>query len=120
MKKTILIVDNDESTCRSLSKALSDKYITCIAFNGKEALNILSQNKDIKLILTDIMMPEMDGIELIEKARFTNKNINMIVITGYSSVESAVTSMRKGACDYFAKPVDLNRLETSIENALEK
>lgn len=119
MKKTILIVEDDKNTSESVAKALSNNYITLAASNGQIAMETLNKNEDIDLVLTDMMMPEMDGIELLERVRSLNNDIAVILITGYSSIESAVEAMRKGAYDYLTKPVDLNKLEITIKNAIE-
>ena len=63
MKKSILIVDDDKSTCSSIAKALSNDYKIHTAFNGNDALNILNKNKEIQIILTDVVMPEMSGLD---------------------------------------------------------
>ena len=75
MKHSILIVDDEVLICNSLERLLSDKYIIFKAFNGKEAIDIIGQNSNIDVVLSDIMMPVMDGFELIEKVRFENKDI---------------------------------------------
>src|SRR3990167_2200320 len=119
MKKSILIVDDDRTTRESTAKVLSNDYITHTASDGHKAIDILDKNEDIDIVLTDMMMPEMDGIELLEKIRSTNNDVTVILITGHSSIESAVDAMRKGAYDYLTKPIDLTKLEITIKNALE-
>ncbi|MEF9476305.1 MAG: sigma-54 dependent transcriptional regulator [Candidatus Mariimomonas ferrooxydans] len=119
MKRAILIADDDKNTREAVAKALSADYITYTAANGQEALALLDKNEDIDIILTDMMMPKISGIELLEKIRSTNNDVIVIFITGYSSIESAVEAMRGGAYDYITKPLDLNKLEITIKNALE-
>ncbi|MBI4687621.1 MAG: sigma-54-dependent Fis family transcriptional regulator [Nitrospirae bacterium] len=119
MKKSILIVDDDKNTREGMARTLSANYATYTATNGIEALSVLGKNEDIDMVLTDLMMPEMDGIELLEKIRPASNDIVVIMITGFSSIESAVDAMRKGAYDYITKPIDLNKLEITIKNALE-
>lgn len=120
MKKSILIVDDDRNTCISIGKALSKNYITHTASNGQEALDILYKNRDIQIILTDIIMPEMNGLELLEKIHFLNNKKIVIMITGYTELESAMEAKHLGVYDYISKPVDLDRLEASLKNAFEK
>ncbi len=120
MKKSILIVDDDKSTCRSIAKALSNDYKIHTAFNGHEALDILRMNKEIQIILTDVVMPEMNGLELLEKIHLKNNQKIVIMITGYTELESTIEAKNMGAHDYLMKPVDLNKLEASIKNAFEK
>lgn len=119
MKNSILIVDDDKNTREAVVNALSHDYITYTASNGQKAMDILNEHGDIDLVLTDLMMPEMDGIELLEKIHSINNDVTIVMITGYSTIESAVDAMRKGVYDYITKPVDLNKLEITIKNALE-
>lgn len=119
MKAGVLIVDDEKTVRDSLAKYLSNDYMTYTAANGHEAINKVSENSDIEVILSDMKMPEMDGIELIEKIRDNNKDPVVIFITGFSTIESAVNAMRKGAYDYLTKPIDLNKLEITIKNAIE-
>jgi len=118
MKSSILIVENDKNTRESLARALSGNYIVLTASNGKEASNLLDQNQNIDIVVTDIMMYEMGGFELLERIRSTNKNINTIMITGHSDIFSAEAAINKGAYDYLSKPIKLDKLEISIKNAI--
>ena len=119
MKQSVLIVDDDKAIRENLAKYLSDDYITYTASNGIEAIKQISKNSDIEVILSDMMMPEMDGIELLEKIKESGKDVVTIFVTGFSTIESAVNAMRKGAYDYLTKPIDLNKLEITIKNAIE-
>lgn len=119
MKPSILIVDDEKTIRKNLAQYLSDNYTTYIASNGNEAFEIISENSDIEVILSDVKMPEMDGIGLLDKVKSSNKNIVTIFMTGFSTIESAVDAMKKGAFDYMTKPLDLTKLEITIKNALE-
>jgi len=119
VKPSILIVDDDRAVRENLAKYLSPDYVTYIASNGHDAIRKIQENSDIEVILSDLKMPEMDGIELLEKVKLSNKDIVTIFITGFSTIESAVDAMRKGAYDYLTKPIDLNKLEITIKNAIE-
>jgi len=118
-KVSILIVDDDRIVCSSLANYLSAEYTTYTANNGHQAIQQLNDNSDIDVILSDMIMPEMDGIELLEQVQADNKEAVVIFVTGVSTIESAVDAMRKGAYDYLTKPIDLNKLEITIKNALE-
>jgi len=119
MKASILIVDDEKVVRENLAQYLSDNYKTYTAANGNEALKIITVNNDIEVILSDIKMPEMDGIALLDKVLSSNRNIVTIFMTSFSTVESAVEAMKKGAFDYMTKPLDLTKLEITIKNALE-
>jgi DNA-binding NtrC family response regulator len=118
MEHSILIVDDEKSTRDSLAEFLSNDYIVHTASNGYDAIEKVNRHQDIKLILSDINMPEMDGIVLMEKIRSSRKDIKTIFITGTSAVITAVDVMRKGAFYFLSKPVDLNKLGTTIRTAL--
>ncbi len=119
MKTAILIVDDEKTVRENLAKYLSDQYTTYTASNGNEAIEQINKNDDIELLLSDIKMPEMDGIELLDMIKASNHKITTIFMTGYSTIESAVEAMKKGAFDYMTKPLDLNKLEITIKNAIE-
>lgn len=119
MKTSVLIVDDERSVRDNLAQYLSDEYVTYTASTGLEAVQQISENSDIEVILSDLKMPEMDGIELLEKVRESKKDIITIFMTGFSTIESAVEAMRKGAHDYLTKPLDLNKLDITIKNAIE-
>jgi DNA-binding NtrC family response regulator len=119
MKPSILIVDDEKSIRDNLAKYLSMEYTAYTAANGKEALRELADNSDIEVVLSDMKMPGMDGLELLEKVREDNIDVVVILITGFSTIESAVDAMRRGAYDYLTKPIDLNKLEITLKNAIE-
>ena len=120
MKPSILIVDDEKVICEGLSRVLSDDYETYFALNGKEALDIVSRKKNIDVMLCDIMMPEMEGTEVIEKIRSTNKEMVMIVITAVTNPKIVCAAMKKGANNFMLKPLNMPRLETAIKNAIRK
>jgi DNA-binding NtrC family response regulator len=119
MKTSILIVDDEKAIRENLAKYLSSEYVTYTASNGLEAIQTINDNSDIDLIITDLKMPDMDGMELLEKIQAGRTDIVTILATGFSTIESAVDAMRKGAYDYLTKPLDLNKLDITIKNALE-
>jgi DNA-binding NtrC family response regulator len=120
MKPSILIVDDEILIRESLTSFLSADYTVYQASNGREAIQILRGNEDIKLVLSDIKMPEMGGIKLLAEIRSDNSDIVVILMTAFSTNESVTDAMRKGAYDCLPKPLDLNKLAITIKNALEK
>jgi DNA-binding NtrC family response regulator len=115
----ILIIDDENSIRRTLREILEyEKYTVEDAASGIEALNIL-QNHEFDVILCDIKMPQMDGIETLE-AIHQQYDTPVVMISGHGTIETAVEAIKKGAYDYISKPPDLNRLLITLKNALDK
>ena len=118
MNKTILIVDDEKDLCTILSDSLSrDRYRVVTAFNGKMGLQLVKKEKP-DLILLDIKMPGMDGIEVLRKIKKMKKEIVVIMFTGYGTLETAREAMKLGAYDYVTKPVDLFLLKSLVKEVL--
>jgi len=115
---TILIVDDDKMTRQTLSLALEDHYGTVTAKDGKTALEVL-RSQEIDLVLSDLFMPGMNGIELLEHINLLPEKPAVIFITGQGTVETAVQAMKNGAYDYVTKPINIDRLSLLIEKTLE-
>ncbi|MDP2038817.1 MAG: sigma-54 dependent transcriptional regulator [Ignavibacteria bacterium] len=118
MEKQIFIIDDEESILKMLSHWVKNQwgYNVKIFTNGHDALNALSENPD--LILLDIMLPDINGNEVLGRIKQRNSNLPVIMLSAQGSVEVALESVRLGAFDYFPKPVDKNRLEPAIRNAI--
>ncbi len=119
-KRAVLIVD-DDSTIRELLEKVVKRFFfeTYIANNGQNALDVIGE-KPIDIVLVDIKLPDIDGISLIEEIKTLNPNCEVIVITGFGSVDIATQSLRKGAIDYIEKPINLDELSTALGRAVEK
>ena len=118
----ILIIEDEEPIRRVLVRILTDEdssFEIHEASNGKKGLDLI-KNDSYDLVLCDIKMPKVDGIELLQRTRKTNSTIPFIMLTGHGNIETAVESMKLGAYDFISKPPDLNRLINSVRNALEK
>ena len=116
---TILIVDDEESLRHSLKMALEEKYQLFFAKNGHEALKIIKKEA-IDLVLLDIRLPEIDGIEVLERIKDIDETIVIIMITAVLTVNTAVAAMKKGAYDYITKPFNVDELQSLVEKGLEK
>lgn len=116
-KPTILIVDDEEKIRRILKINLQGKYKILLAKNGQEAFSVL-QHEAVHLVLADLRMPELSGIDLIKKMHRSNFHIPVIIITAYGSIENAVDAMKQGAYDYILKPIKIDELELTIEKSL--
>jgi two-component system NtrC family response regulator len=119
--ETILIVDDEKNYTLILSAVLQDVgYDTLTANSGAEALEILNHaNADVDLVLTDMKMPVMDGIELLEKIKAINPHLPVIMMTAYGTVEKAVEAMQKGAYNYILKPFDNEGLIIFVKKAID-
>src|SRR5215212_8161420 len=116
----ILIIDDEKSIRKTLTEILSyEGYKIDEAGDGEEGLKKFKE-KTYDLVLCDIKMPKLDGIEFLEKAKQVNADIPIITISGHGNIETAVEAVKKGAYDYISKPPDLNRLLITIRNAMEK
>ena len=116
----ILIVDDEKAIRKTLGEILSyEGYKMDEAGDGEEALKRFKE-KSYDVVLCDIKMPKMDGIEFLERAREFNPDIPIIMISGHGTIETAVEAVKKGAYDYISKPPDLNRLLITIRNAMDK
>jgi putative nucleotidyltransferase with HDIG domain len=120
MEEQILIVDDEENICNILARRLTREGYLCVtANNGREALNYFYKNT-FSLIISDIKMPEMDGVELLKKVKSVDPNMMVIMVTAYPEIDMAVEAMRLGAYDFIIKPADLDFVVLSVKKALEK
>jgi two-component system, NtrC family, nitrogen regulation response regulator NtrX len=116
----ILIVDDERAIRNSLKDILElEKYQVDTAEDGMQALELIGKNQ-YKVVLCDIKMPEMDGIEVLAKIIEIEADIPVIMISGHGTIDTAVDAIKKGAFDYIEKPPDLNRLLITIRNAMDK
>ena len=116
----ILIIDDEKSIRNSLKEILEyEKHQTILASDGAEGINLVKQN-NFDLILCDIKMPKIDGIEVLEEIMKINPEIPVIMISGHGNIETAVEAIKKGAFDFIEKPLDLNRLLITVRNATDK
>ncbi|MDD2985884.1 sigma-54 dependent transcriptional regulator [Flavobacterium sp.] len=118
----ILIIEDEAAIRRVLTKILSeenDSYIVEDVEDGMQGLEKI-KNEDYDLVLCDIKMPKMDGVEVLEAVKKIKPEIPMVMISGHGDIETAVNTMRLGAFDYISKPPDLNRLLNTVRNALDR
>src|SRR6185436_1792128 len=116
----ILIIDDEKAIRKTLTEILSfEGYKLEEAADGEEGLKKFRE-KNYDLVLCDIKMPKLDGIEFLQKAGEINPDIPVVMISGHGNIETAVEAVKKGAFDYISKPPDLNRLLITIRNAMDK
>lgn len=117
---SILIIDDEKSIRKTLTEILSyEGYKIEEAADGEEGLKKF-RDKNFDIVLCDIKMPKIDGIEFLEKAREINDEVPIIIISGHGNIETAVEAVKKGAYDYISKPPDLNRMLITLRNAMDK
>ena len=117
----ILIVD-DELLIRDLlyDHFASRDYQISTAESAEKAIELLGNDEDYDVVLTDIKMPGMDGLELVEHIRGTRGDIPVIIMTGFPSMESAIEALRKRVYDYVIKPFNINRLSALVDAAADE
>lgn len=119
-KVQVLIVDDDYASSLLISKILQkDNYQTISFRSGVEALEFL-ERQSVDLVISDLKMEQMDGIELLQKARALDPNIAVIILTGHASIQTAIESLRLGAVDYLIKPINNEELLIRVKKALER
>jgi DNA-binding NtrC family response regulator len=116
--KKILIADDEKNMLWALKKALKDEnYRITTASDGMEAYN-MAANEEPDLMLLDLRMPKMDGLEVLKKLKEEDRNIPVVMITAHGTMESAIDAMKLGAIDYISKPFDIEELSLVINKAL--
>ena len=118
----ILVIEDEEAIRRVLLKILSEENPLYQVFEAADGLSgtELIKREDFDLVLCDIKMPKMDGVEVLEAAKKIKPEIPIVMISGHGDLETAVNTMRLGAFDYISKPPDLNRLLNTVRNALDR
>ena len=115
----ILLVDDDPNTLEALSVVLEDEgYRILMASNGEEALDQIKKEKP-EVVLLDVRMPGMDGVEALRRTREASKTTSVIMMTAYVGMEGVVEAVRLGAYDYVSKPLDLERVKIAVKRAIE-
>jgi DNA-binding NtrC family response regulator len=114
----LLLVDDEEAFVESLARrlVLRDFTTVCVS-SGQEALDQLQTERDIEVVILDIKMPGMDGIETIREMKRRFPLVEVIMLTGHATIESAVEGIKKGAFDYLLKPCEIDKLVSKINDA---
>src|SRR4030042_5825718 len=120
LEDKILIVDDEKMIYSIVARRLAKEGYPCVmANNGREALNCFYQD-NFSLIISDIRMPEMNGLELLKNVKAVRPKMMFIIMTAYPEIDMAVEAIRLGANDFLIKPVDLELMVFSLKNALER
>ena len=119
-KTKILIIDDEPRMCQSLQSLLTnDGYQVVIADAGQKGISYIREN-GFDLVISDIRMPDVDGMEILKVAKSKDENLPVILMTGYASLETAIEAVEQGAYDYLMKPIEFSNLQLAIKRGLEK
>ena len=117
----VLLVDDEAPFVETMTKRLTKRDLSIIpAFSGEEALERLAEHSNIEVVILDVKMPGMDGIETLQEIRSRYPLVEVIMLTGHATVESAIEGMRLGAFDYLMKPCDIDHLISKVSEAATK
>ena len=116
----ILIIDDEKGMLDLLSYELGGQgYQVVTAMNGREGLERVKRDR-FQLVITDVKMPGMDGVEVLQEIKKLDPDLEVIMTTGFGTIETAVAAMKKGAYDFIQKPFNLNEVTNLIEKVLER
>lgn len=117
----LLIVDDEKAFVDTLSKRLEKRQMTVSAvFGGEEALSALEADTELEVVILDVKMPGMDGIETLKQIKNRFPLVEVVMLTGHATVETAINGMKQGAFDYLMKPCDIDTLVKKAQGAADK
>ena len=117
----VMLVDDEAPFVETMAKRLKKRDLDVItAFSGQEALETLAEHQNVDVVILDVKMPGMDGIETLKKMKAAYPLIEVVMLTAHATVESAIEGMRFGAFDYLMKPCDMEQLMGKVSEATRK
>ena len=117
----VLLVDDEVSFVETFSERLELRdFEISKAFSGEEALEILNENKNVEIVILDVKMPGMDGIETLTEIKRKYPLVEVMMLSGHADVTSAIDGMKQGAFDYLMKPVDMDQIISKVTEAVAK
>ena len=117
----ILLVDDEVPFVETMTKRLNKRDLQVVpAFSGKEALEKLKEIPDIEVVILDVKMPEMDGIDTLREIKINFPLTEVIMLTGHATVETGIEGMKLGAFDYLMKPCDIDNLLVKVKESVAK
>ena len=121
MEPVVLLVDDEAPFVETMTKRLRKRKLNVLeALSGEEALNVLKKDDHVDVVILDVKMPGMDGIEALKEIRRDFPLVEVIMLTGHATVESSIEGMRLGAFDYLMKPCDMEVLMEKVNAAVKK
>jgi DNA-binding NtrC family response regulator len=120
-KPLVMLVDDEAAFVEATTKRLEKRNINVLkVFDGQEALNVLKGQRNVDVVILDIKMPGMDGIEVLQEIKKAYPLTEVIMLTGHATVESAIDGMKLGAYDYLMKPCDIDQVLQKVMEATQK
>jgi len=120
-KTKLLLVDDEVPFVETMTKRLTKRELEIVtAFSGAEALKRLKENDRIEVVILDVKMPGMDGIEALHEIKKSHPLVEVVMLTGHATVETAILGMKLGAFDYLMKPCDMDLLMSKVTEAAMK
>jgi DNA-binding NtrC family response regulator len=117
----VLLVDDEEGFVETMSKRLVKRDLNVAkAFSGEAALEYLAKHDDVEVVILDVKMPGMDGNETLKEIKRLYPLVEVIMLTGHATVESAIEGMKQGALDYLMKPCEMDQLMAKVDEAVSK
>jgi DNA-binding NtrC family response regulator len=121
LSTTVLLVDDEVPFVEAMTRRLTKRNLKVnTAFSGPDALEALNQHKHLDVVILDVKMPVMDGIETLKEIKKEHPLVEVIMLTGHATVESAIEGMKLGAFDYLMKPCDIDQLMAKVKEAKTK
>lgn len=118
MKPKILIIDDEEGIRESLKLILADHYELIVTNSGEQGIDSINDENNIGLVLLDIKMPKVNGLEILKQIKDKHPDLNVIIVTGYKSVETASEASKLGASGYIVKPFKSEEILETVEKNL--
>ena len=117
----VLLVDDEVPFVEAMTRRLTKRNLNIVAaYSGEDALKQLEENVSVEVVILDVKMPGMDGIETLKEIRKSYPLVEVIMLTGHATVESAIDGMKQGAFDYLMKPCDIEHLISNVAEAAAK
>jgi len=117
----VLLVDDETEFVETFSERLELRDLKILkAFNGKDALQVIEKNQDLEIVILDVKMPGMNGIETLVEIKKKYPLVEVIMLSGHADVESAIDGMKQGAFDYLMKPCDMDQIIAKVREAAAK
>lgn len=121
MSTNVLLVDDEQGFVETMTKRLSKRNMNVsTAFSGQEGLQSLKENPKVEVVILDVKMPGMDGVETLKHIKTEHPLVEVIMLTGHATVETAIEGMKLGAFDYLMKPCEIDELVAKVDQASEK